>query len=78
MVGKHITRLWGGRKLAKIVCSGSLVLRFVNNDHVTAEFIYSTVHAHDEVYITAEITYSTAHECYEVPAWSRVVCCTYM
>ena len=78
LVGKRIRRLWGESKLAKMVCSGSLALRFVNNDHITAEPIYSTVHAHHEVYVTAEITYSTAHACYEVLAWSRIVCCMYM
>ena len=78
MVDKHIRRLWGESKLAKMVCSGSLALRFVNNDHITAELMYSTVHAHHEVYITAEITYSTAHACYEILAWSWVVCSTYM
>lgn len=78
MVGKHIRRLCGESKLAKTVCSGSLALHFVNNDHRIAELVYSTVHAHHEVYITAEIAYSTAHTCYEVRARSRVVCCTYM
>ena len=28
---------------------GSLASRFVNNDYVTAEIIYSTAHAHHEV-----------------------------
>ena len=41
--------VWGERKLAKIVCSGSLAPHFVNNDHVTAEIIYSTAHAHHKV-----------------------------
>ena len=38
--------MWGERKLAKTVCSGSLAPRFINNDYVTAEIIYSTVHEH--------------------------------
>ena len=40
--------LWGGSKLAKIVCSGSLAPHFVNNDYITAEIIYSTAYAHHE------------------------------
>ena len=32
-------------KLAKMECSESLAPQFVTNDHVTAEVIYSTVHA---------------------------------
>ena len=78
MVGKHIRKLCRESKLAKTMCSGSLALHFVNNDHRTAELVYSAVHAHHEVYMTAEIAYSTAHACHEVHAWSRVVCCTYM
>ena len=35
--------------LAKRVCSDSLAPRFVSNDYVTAEIIYSTVHGHHEV-----------------------------
>ena len=34
----------GESKLAKMVCSGSLIPRFVNNDCVTAEIVYSTAH----------------------------------
>ena len=36
--------VWGESKLAKKVCSGSLIPRFVNNDCVTAEIVYSTAH----------------------------------
>jgi len=36
-------------KLAKMVCSDSLAPHFVNNDSVTAEIIYSTEHARQEV-----------------------------
>ena len=50
--------MWGVSSLAKMVCSGSLIPHFVNNDYVTAEIIYSTMHAYHEVYVTAEITCS--------------------
>ena len=36
----------GESKLAKVVCSGSLLPRFINNDYVTAEIIYNTVQGH--------------------------------
>ena len=42
-------RVWGESKLAKMECSESLTPHFVNGDHVTAEAIYSTVHACHEV-----------------------------
>ena len=42
-------RVWGESKLAKMACSGPLAPRFVNNDYVTAEIIYSTEHACQEV-----------------------------
>lgn len=35
----------GETKLAKMVCSGRLTPRFLNNDCVTAELTYSAVHA---------------------------------
>ena len=38
--------LWGDSKLAKMAYPGSLASRFVNNDYVTAEIIYSTAHVH--------------------------------
>ena len=41
--------LRGEIKLAKMACSGSLAPRFVDNDYLTAEIIYSTVHAPYEV-----------------------------
>ena len=37
--------LWGGSKLAKMTCSGSLTLRFANNEDGKTETICSTVHA---------------------------------
>ena len=39
-------QLWGENKLAKMLWSwlGSLIPCFVNNNYVTAEFIYSIVH----------------------------------
>ena len=46
--------------------SGSLIPRFVNNDYVTAEIIYSPAHVHLGVYVTAEITYSPAHARHQV------------
>ena len=41
--------MWGKRKLAQIVCSGSLTPNFVSNDDVTTEITCSTVHALHEV-----------------------------
>ena len=41
--------LWGESKLAKMVCSGSLALGFVNKDQVTAESICGTAHVLHEV-----------------------------
>ena len=41
--------LWGESKLAYMAHLGSLAPCFVNNDYVTAEIIYSTVHAGHEV-----------------------------
>ena len=38
-------RMWREIKLAKVACSGSLTLHFVNRDCVIAEIIYSTAHA---------------------------------
>ena len=58
-----------------MACSGSLTPSFVNNNHVTAEIIYSTAHAHHKVYVTAEITYSTAPVCHEVLPCSRATLC---
>ena len=37
--------MWREIKLAKVACSGSLTLHFVNHDCVIAETIYSTAHA---------------------------------
>ena len=37
--------VWGESKLAKMVRSGSLTPRFVNNDCVATEIVYSTAHA---------------------------------
>ena len=42
----NCTLLWGESKLAKVVCPGSLLPGFVNNDHATAEIIYSTARVH--------------------------------
>ena len=47
---------------------------FVNNDYITVEIIYSTMHAYHEVYVTAEITYNTVHVLHKVLPWSWVVC----
>ena len=44
-----------------MVCSGSLISHFVNNDYVTAEITYGTAHACHKVYVTAEVAYSIAH-----------------
>ena len=55
--------MWGESKLAQMLCSGIFAPRFVNNDYVRAEIIYSTLQAHHMVYVTAEITYSTVHAC---------------
>ena len=41
--------LWGDSKLAKMAYPGSLASRFVNNDYVTAEIIYSTAPMRHEV-----------------------------
>ena len=41
--------LWGESRLAKMAYSGSLASRFVNNDYVTAEIIYSTAHMRHKV-----------------------------
>ena len=50
---------------------------FVNNDYITVEIIYSTMHAYHEVYVTAEITCSIAHACQDVLTWSQAtLCCT--
>ena len=53
--------LWGERKLAKIACSGSLAPPFVDNDYVTAEITYSTVHPHQEVLAWSRATLCYAH-----------------
>ena len=50
--------LWGDSKLAKMAYPGSLASRFVNNDYVTAEIIYSTAPMHHEV-----LTWSRATLC---------------
>ena len=42
-------------------CVQALISHFVNNDYVTAEITYGTVHACHKVYVTAEIAYSIAH-----------------
>ena len=39
----------GREQISQMVCSGSLKPRFVNNDYVTMEIIYSTVHTHHAV-----------------------------
>ena len=39
----------GESKLTKMACLGFLAPHFVNNDYVTAEIIYSTEHARQEV-----------------------------
>ena len=39
----------GESKLTKMTCSGLLAPHFVNNDHITAEIIYSNGHARQEV-----------------------------
>ena len=39
----------GREKISQDGCSGSLAPRFVNNDYLTAEIIYSTAQAHHEV-----------------------------
>ena len=44
-----ISHVWGENKLAKMVCSGSLAPRFVNNDCAAAEIIYSMVRVRHEV-----------------------------
>ena len=52
-----IVEVWRESKLAK-VCSGSLTPRFVNNDYVTAEIIYTTAHARHEVPAWSQVTVS--------------------
>ena len=44
-----------------MVCSGSLVSHFVNNDYITAEITYGTAHACHKVYVTVEVAYGIAH-----------------
>ena len=39
----------------------ALILHFVNNDYVTAEITYGTVHARHKVYITTETPQSIVH-----------------
>ena len=56
--------VWEERKLAKMGCSGSLAPRFVDNDNVTSEIIYSTAQAHHEV-----LTLSQATLC-GTPVWA--------
>ena len=41
--------MWGESKLAKMDCSDFITPRFINNDYVRAEIIYSTVHAPHKV-----------------------------
>ena len=42
-------------QISQMVCSGSLEPRFVNNDYVTMEIIYSTVRAHHGVPLAHEL-----------------------
>ena len=42
-------------QISQMVCSGSLEPHFVNNDYVTMEIIYSTVHAHHGVPFAHEL-----------------------
>ena len=53
--------LWGRSKLANLACSGSLAPRFVNNDCVTAEIIYSTGDVRDEVPAWSQATLGYMH-----------------
>ena len=65
--------LWGGSKLAKIVCSGSLAPHFVNNDYVTAEIPYSTLH--HELFVCSHATWCGMHICELHPKKRRHFCC---
>ena len=47
--------VWGESKLAKMECSGFLALHFVNNDYVTAEIIYSSVHTFRRYWLGQEL-----------------------
>ena len=58
-----------------MACLGSHTPRFVNNDYVTAEIIYSPAHVHLEVYVTAEITYSIRQVHHKVLTCSRDTLC---
>ena len=48
--------MWGESKLAKMVCSGSLTPRFVNNDYVKAEITHSTAPVCHEVLACSRAT----------------------
>ena len=58
----HLSYSWGESKLAKMSCSGSVATCFINNDHVTAEIIYSTARVCHEVLTWSRVT----------------LCCTYI
>ena len=51
-----ISHVWGENKLAKMVCSGSLTPRFVNNDYVKAEIPYRTAPVCHEVLACSRAT----------------------
>ena len=46
---------WGESKLAKMACSGSLAAHFINNDYITAEIIYSSVHTFRRYWLGQEL-----------------------
>ena len=48
--------MWGESKLTKMACSNSLALHFINKDYVTAEIIYTTVHACHNVLAWSRVT----------------------
>ena len=65
--------LWGDSKLAKMACSGSLAPHFVNNDYVTAEIPYSTLH--HELFVCSHATWCGMHICELHPKKRRHFCC---
>ena len=51
--------VWGESRLAKMAHSGFLIPPFINNDCVTTEIVYSTVHTHYEVLTWSRATLYT-------------------
>ena len=66
----------GESKLAKMVCSGSLTPRFVNDNHVTVEIIYNTAHARHKVLTWSGVTLCCRYMWAPPRKWQHYCCVT--